>query len=307
MDYYARIRTKGMEMANTLKKSEIKEQTLKIKYDGENQKDNEMDIFDVATSMQGLGELIKEANTLLNPDKKVEIKVDAKFNTGCFEYCSDLIQYGKDVLPYIGIGAASIAITGATFFEVLRKLKGTKIELIEPAEDQEGFFDVTVKGEKIRISDDVRKLLYSKLIRKAVTKIFVDPLSKEGTDKLTITNGDEVVIPMVTKSDLNFYRSPNSDLQVVKPQIDDIPAKVKFVTAHLLKKTDWRIEYAGSPFTVSIEDELFMERMSMLEEPYVLGKTFEVMLEEKIKLDPIKGQIVTYKIKKVIRPVADDK
>ncbi len=279
-------------------------QQIRVKYDGEAQKDHEMDIFALATSLEGLGKILKEANFLINDTQKIDIKVDAKFNEGSFEYLVDLVQYGRDVLPYIGLATTSLAAGSATFLEVLKKLKGSKIDYIESA-DEEGFFNLVINGEKVLVNDEVRKLAYSKLIREGATKVFVSPLSTSGTDEVSISNGSDQVVSPISKQESRDYRSPRGSLQVERPDVNEIEAKVKFVTGHTFKKTGWKIELSSGVFVdVTIADDLFMAKLEHLEEPYVLGKSFVVKLEETTKLDSIKGQVVTYKITKVLHPTA---
>lgn len=272
---------------------------ITVKYDGEDHVYHEMDIFELAQALQGFGEMIQSANDLMN-DTPIEMKVDAKFKEGSFGFLIDIIQYGTDILPYIGYGAVGTAISGATLLEVVQKLRGSKIEYIEPS-GNDGHFNVSVRGEKIEINDTVRKLVYSKEIRRAIKKVIVDPLSNAGTSSVEVS-GTQIETVKITKEESNSFRSPKNDLQISTPDLEVTESNVRFITAHSFKATGWGVELLGQSITVTIADELFMEKISNMEEPYVLNKNFIVKLEIKTKQDPIKGMLKSYRILKVLHP-----
>lgn len=273
-------------------------ESLSVSYDGKAHEHHEIEISELAQSLRGLGDLVEVSNKLINGiDAPIEVKVTG-FKAGSFEYLVEIVQTAsqyKDVLPYIGL-AGGITASG-TLFEVLKKLRGRKIDLVEDSKDSDAVV-LHVDGEKIECSREVDALLASKDVRKAVQDLVYDPTRAEGTEffKVKDSNGD--VILEETKSDASLYKAPYA-IFAERKNSDEFEAKIKFLTAHADTSNRWRIEYLGEAHNVKIKDELFLELIQSQESPNIFGQKYNVKLEKIVKEARGRDPRISYVIKKV--------
>ncbi|HIC6095979.1 TPA: hypothetical protein ACW47E_000339, partial [Salmonella enterica subsp. enterica serovar Nagoya] len=147
-----------------------KAQSVSIVYQGKALDDHKMDILSFAKSLQGLGEAIYSANEIVNGGRDIEVNVDAELIAGSFGFDIEVVQHlanAKDVVQILGLSAIPLAVGGATVLEVLRKLNGRKIDIVEKANGSDNV-KLKVDGEEIVCSEDVEKIVNAPEIRKAV-------------------------------------------------------------------------------------------------------------------------------------------
>lgn len=270
---------------------------ISISYDGKAHAEHEIEISELAQSLAGLGDLVHVSNRLLNGvDAPVEVKVTG-FNPGSFEYLVEIVQNAseyKDVLPYIGLAGA---MTSGTLLEILKKLRGRKIDLVEEGSEPNTVL-LHVEGEKIECSAEVDALLASKEVRNAVQDLIYDPTRAEGTEFFRLKDKNGHVILQETKDEAARYKAPNT-LFTERKKSEDFEAKIKFLTAHADKSNQWRIEYLGEPYNVRIKDEHFLELIQSQESPNLFGQKYTVKLEKVVKESRNRDPKTTYIIKKV--------
>lgn len=269
---------------------------LAIRYDGEAHSNHEMDALELSRSLEGLGNLVVTANSLLNGEENpIEVKVTG-FKEGSFEYLVEVVQLAaahKDVLATLGIAGATAS---GTLFEIVKKLKGRKIDVVKESPDSE-LVELQVDGQTIECTKDVERLLGSRLIRKSVNELVFSPTRREGTDVFEIRE-DGLVTISESKETAAYYKAPQSPY-AEKVSSEEFEAQVKFLTAHSDKSSKWRVEYQGKEWSVKVEDEQFLERIQNQAAPNIFGEKFTVLLEKIVKEVRTKDPVTTLVIKRV--------
>lgn len=261
-------------------------EALNIVYTGKALDTHKMDILALAQSLKGLGDALYEANILLNGDEKFEVNVDAELIAGSFGFQLQVVQHlsnAKDVLKLFGLKASKIIIGESTVLEVLEKLDGRKIDIVE-TDKSSGKVKLLVDGEEIVCSQDVEKIVNSPEIRKAVDSFIRQPLLKEGIEGLVVkpSKNSKDVILEVKKENADNFKSPRV-LFETKEEDDESETTVTFLSADIEKKTGWRVMLNKEPRTVRMDDEEFMLRLKNKDTPNIFGELYAVTIQKKVK------------------------
>ncbi|EBC1602003.1 hypothetical protein ACSVOC_19635 [Salmonella enterica] len=261
-------------------------EALNIVYTGKALDTHKMDILALAQSLKGLGEALYEANVLLNGDEKFEVNVDAELIAGSFGFQLQVVQHlnnAKDVLKLFGLKASKIIVGESTVLEVLEKLDGRKIDIVE-TDKSSGKVKLLVDGEEIVCSQDVEKIVNSPEIRKAVDSFIRQPLLKEGIEGFVVKPSKDStdIILEVKKENADNFKSPRV-LFETKEEDDESETTVTFLSADIEKKTGWRVMLNKEPRTVRMEDEEFMLRLKSKDTPNIFGDLYAVTIQKKVK------------------------
>ncbi|HCA3448018.1 TPA: hypothetical protein MOX63_003681 [Salmonella enterica subsp. enterica serovar Gallinarum] len=261
-------------------------EALNIVYTGKALDTHKMDILALAQSLKGLGEALYEANILLNGDEKFEVNVDADLIAGSFGFQLQVVQHlnnAKDVLKLFGLKASKIIVGESTVLEVLEKLDGRKIDIVE-TDKSSGKVKLLVDGEEIVCSQDVEKIVNSPEIRKAVDSFIRQPLLKDGIEGLLVKPSKDStdIVLEVKKENADNFKSPRV-LFETKEEDDESETTVTFLSADIEKKTGWRVMLNNEPRTVRMEDEEFMLRLQNKDTPNIFGDLYAVTIQKKIK------------------------
>ena len=255
-----------------------------VVYDGPAHVDHEINIMTLGASLTALGNVIKEANELINGSDMLEVRVNADFIEGSFGYVVELVQSyqdAKDILDYLGFTAIHLAegaaVTG-TVIGALQWLRGRDIIAIEDNEEDDNLVTLSVDGEKIAAPRDVAELVAMPAFRKSVEGLIAKPLESPGTTSFSIlsTPASEVPLVKIEKQEISSFR----ELKVL-PMENEVTTeeKIKFTAANIKGKTGWKAEISGKDQTVKMHDDAFIERLSNKTEAYVFGKIFTVALK----------------------------
>ncbi|HEI1609509.1 TPA: hypothetical protein SIH84_000582 [Escherichia coli] len=261
-------------------------EALNIVYTGKALDTHKMDILALAQSLKGLGEALYEANVLLNGDEKFEVNVDAELIAGSFGFQLQVVQHlnnAKDVLKLFGLKASKIIVGESTVLEVLEKLDGRKIDIVE-TDKSSGKVKLLVDGEEIVCSQDVEKIVNSPEIRKAVDSFIRQPLLKEGIEGFVVkpSRDSTNIILEVKKENADNFKSPRV-LFETKEEEDESDTTVTFLSADIEKKTGWRVMLNKEARTVRMEDEEFMLRLKSKDTPNIFGDLYAVTIQKKVK------------------------
>jgi hypothetical protein len=123
---------------------DIDRRTFQVAYFGEEPDYHSMDVRALAFALEGYGNLIREANDLLNGERvQVRLLVASNFEHKCFQINFELIQtiihHVRDLIHHDNIQTATdllktigvVRTTGASLFDFLKRKDGRKIESVE--------------------------------------------------------------------------------------------------------------------------------------------------------------------------------
>lgn len=187
--------------------------SFELVYDGSSLSEHQMDVRDLVPALTGIGDLIRDANLLVNKDlAEVRVFVNSEHKPACFSISfelwqslyetakgllgSDGVRTAKEILEWldlyrntIGGGTAALGVLG-----YYRWRRGRKLATVQTVHDAGpgGVVQVKVEGDNntVLIPRVVYDLAHNRKIAKDTTKL-LDPLKKDGIDVLESRVGDE--------------------------------------------------------------------------------------------------------------------
>lgn len=280
------------------------EQIINIVYDGEALKDHKMDILFFAESLQGLGNAIYEANTILNGKSEFHVDVDAGLIAGSFGFKLSIkrgAESAKDVLKIIGLNTANLIVGDKTVIDVLQRLKGRKVDIIEK-NSTTGDVKLLVDGEEIECSSDVEKIVSSPSIRKAIDSFIHKPLLHPGVNSFEVSEG-KTKKPKpdlkITKDEAGNFKSPKTIFETERSE-EDIETTLTFVSANIQKKSGWNVIINDEPYQVKMDDDEFILKLTQPDAPSIFGELFIVKMKKITTSDSVSKRS-SYVVQKVGR------
>jgi hypothetical protein len=277
-----------------------------IYFDTKETTDHTMGAAELGAALIGLDQTIEEANKLINGENSsVDIKVSAP-TPGSIGVPFDVTAFAStvDVITLLGLSAAS-GIVSASAIEVISFLKGRKIQTVVRKND--GKSTITVKSgnseESYEIDTNVEKIVTNNDVRDKINDTFFKPVQGLTNPKILIKDFEGSKILTEIKSDeiANFKKLPS--MTMVETEDFTKKVHVRFLKIDFEKESGWVIDYLGERLTVTIRDNIFMNRNKNNEQGFKSGDLFEVDLNTIIKTHPDKTLPARYFIRKVHKKI----
>lgn len=275
---------------------------LVVKYDGEALANHKIDLDVLTESLNGLNNLLKEVNIIVNGTSE-NFNVDVEpFREGSFEYLIDVIQNPTqylDVLSIIGLGATGALAAGNTLIDIIRSINGRQIRRITLTAD--GDCKILLEdGSEIVAPSYFRPLLSSPSIRKSLSKIIHNPLQKEGYESFKITTPQGVELVNVSENEIEpfKYRRVPVEQSFSEQTLEDVP--ITFLTIHKDKNTGWRANYEDETVNVSIEDAEFLQRVRTGREPGIFSDVYYVDLLVRENLNSLDKAYIVGRVNEIL-------
>lgn len=275
---------------------------LVVKYDGEALVNHKIDLDVLTESLNGLNNLLKEVNLVVNGTSE-NFNVDVEpFREGSFEYLIDVIQNPTqylDVLSIIGLGGTAAFAAGNTLIEIIRSINGRQIRRITLTADGDCKI-ILDDGTEIIAPSYFRPLLSSPSIRKSLSKIIHNPLQKDGYESFKITTSQGLELVNITDSETEpfKYRRVPVEQSFSEQTLEDVP--ITFLTIHKDKSTGWRANYEDETVTVNIEDGEFLQRVRTGREPGIFSDVYYVDLMVRENLNSLDKAYIVGRVNGVL-------
>lgn len=290
-----------------------------VVYDGPALRDSQMDVRDLAPALLGLGEVLEQANRVLNGERAT-LKVHVKaFKGGCFGIDLELIQScidtvlgwltpgsevrnGIDLLNVVGFTPREIVTdVGIGLYLLIKMVKGRrpkkKIEL------ENGritlVFDSPERDEEITVDKDVVELYENVKVREAAEKS-VSPLEHAGIDSFGIVHDGERRM-LVTKKDVDSFRLSNVKPLEIPIDTSDQIRVLSIVSLSFKQDNKWRLSDGQAILNVKINDDHFLKEVNE-GASFAKGDMLKVQLVSKASVghDGLKTE---YEVTKVIEHI----
>lgn len=250
---------------------------LTIAYSGPVLDDGTMDVNDLAPALLAIGNIVDEANKVLNGNEaKIQVKVKSDFKSGSFDVNIEIIHSlvaqisafmgtvkdAKDILDIIGLGCT---IGGVSVLSLFKAIQGRKIDKVKQIDKGNVEF-IFVDGSKpVSTTIEVYNVYNNITIQNAVNEM-IKPLHREGVYGFkTFTGNEHNAHPgiEITKEELDYFSGPS-----YVEKIDDIPISeftytgaYKIVTAQFEDGYKWRLSNGQDRITATLKDEEFIGKL----------------------------------------------
>lgn len=276
----------------------VKQANFTIIFDGEALRGSRMDVRDLAPALLALGDLLEQANRVLNGDKaSISVHVKA-FEAGCFGISLEMLQsYAKEIwssffskdntlynaleiLALLGLNPVTI---GGGLFYLIKRMKGCKPKSTKTLSDG----NVTIVftndlgvDDDVTVKKEVALLFSDKSVRSAAHNT-VTPLLREGIDSFSYKDGDEI-IPLVSANEAQYFILPI--LEPTEIPIDNSPQEriLSIVALSFKEDNKWRLSDGGSIFNVTMSDSTFVSQVSQGLRDFAKGDMLRVLLATKV-------------------------
>lgn len=253
-------------------------------------KDNtnhQMPLATYITSLQGLQEVVEQADKILNGENsEYDIKVIAE-QPGSFETVIDFVQSGGiDVFRTLGFVAGGFAL--GTVLEVVEQLKSRAMTEIEISKGEHGKqATIRVDGQEVTCSETVAKLVKNPKIRSGLDKLLYSSLQDEDASNLKITSEGGISLE-VDKDEAEVYKAPPSVMHQ-ETEVETIVADVRFTKVNFLGAKGWEIAYGTARYPTQMTDEFFLEKIANGKD----GKPLEISSDDLFVVEMKKTEITS--------------
>src|SRR5665213_2022960 len=219
---------------------------FQLAYDGEDVRGHTMDVQELAPALLSLGNLIRDANSLVNGDKaKVRVFVQSVLSHLSDFIKDDHVKTAEDLLIWLGLIGILPAGGVIGFLKWKRGREITSKTIISDVTHEGEVRVTTGDGSSVTINQNIYHLSQDRKIRESVAGVFA-PLGKPGIDTVRFSSSpDEPVISYDRESAEAIIQSSgvtDPDKILLEPQ--KIIAHLRVHSPVFDPKADrWRFRY----------------------------------------------------------------
>lgn len=240
-----------------------------VSYDGSALSDHEMNVKDLAPALLALGELIEEANKILNDDKtKVVVNIKATkpgsvvvslsahqdlisqaiglFNSDGMNSLLNLLE----ILKILGLSSGG----GLGVIGIIKWIKNRKITNVTKLEM--GDYNLELEGGEAKIVKNTEIKLFQALsIRKNIETIIRSPLQKDGVENVIFeVDGKKETIK---KEEADSFITPTVEQELLGEA--DVEQNLQIVNICFQEGGKWRFSDGNASFFADILDKDFLQ------------------------------------------------
>lgn len=290
----------------------MRKESLCIAYAGEKVDNGSMDVNDFAPALLAFGDLVSEANKVLNhDDSKVNVYVKSNFQKGSFEINLEIVQtlqaqlsmiFGasqsynvKEILDTLGV---LVTVSGCSLIELIRWVKKRKITKVTKVDKDT--VAIYIDNEYKEVSIGTLSLFRSIKIRKYVESTLA-PLKQPGIDVFEVRDKAEgKVYQRVGKDEVDSFNAPTPTDAPATTTASKRHVLVHILNVNFENDLKWRFDDGAMKFYADIKDKEFLRDVQSGRVSFTSGDVLQVELvaEQMLTGDTIKTE---YKITKVLR------
>lgn len=245
---------------------------LIVAYDGSALEDHTMDIQELAFALVGIGDVLTEANNILNKGAcRTTVKVSSDFETGSFEIHLIMQQISQklallgtnpqlnginQILTLLGFGIP----VGIGLIQLIKKIKNGKIKNIKDLDENKINITYIVDNstQNVIIEKNVYNLYENTNLRNSFKKI-LKPLECEGIDSFEIRDEKKKILEKIKKDEISYFDiTPTED--VINENTTDM--WLYLVNVSFKDGNKWKLSNGDSEFYAIIEDQEFLYQIN---------------------------------------------
>jgi len=285
---------------------------FQLVYDGKALENHEISPRELSVALISINDVLNQANQTINRGKtKIEMKVKASFETGCFKInlkvYQDLLGVAKDLLLSSGVEKLLEAkdLLSLIFDEklgliaLLLFLKGAKPTKI--IENEDGTFAIYRDSHQIKLEAKVILLYKDYKLRKSLEGC-IEPLKKDGIDDFGIILNKKGLCS-VKKESTTYFECPQPEQTKLDEDVIFITS-VNIVNLSFKEGNKWFVNDGQSSFYAIVEDEDFLRKIDNSVVEFSKGDILRVKIRREQFFSPDDEKL---KIENYIMEVLDHK
>jgi hypothetical protein len=265
---------------------DVAAEEFSISYDAEvgDYKNHKIDARVLSRSIQGVYDMVEEANALLNKGAEVSLKVTAPAKEGSVIVSFLLLATSPQalaLLKVIGLSTAGAAIAGGSLIEVVRKLQNRRVVNVVIEGDSD-VAKIEVDGAVIECNKFVAKLAVDKKVREALHNVVQAPVAgREGAKFKVLDENEKPVLEIEEEEASNYAPLPPKSLE--QEEVRKETTTGYFVQVNFESNNGWRVKLGdGTEHAVTLADEKFMDKVNQSQQSFSKEDLFEIIIETKI-------------------------
>ncbi len=275
--------------------NDMSKSSFYVVYDGPALESNQMDVRDLAPALLALGDVLEEANYVINGDHaKVSLNVRASFKTGCFGIEFDVVQGmlshaldffrhsavadAQELLGYLGF----VYMSGHTSYKglmgVIKWLRGRQVDRVVLLDN--GRVKIIADSDSLEIEQRVLELYRQYRLRQALDRAINQPLKRDGINSFAVSESPESDhFTDVQKNEAIWYATPEIGEEVIADQEE--VTNLQLVSIAFREENKWRVSDGSGSFYASISDTNFLDRIQHNEVSFSKGDILKVRLRKR--------------------------
>jgi hypothetical protein len=251
------------------------ETAFSVAYDGPALADGTMPVRELAPALLALGDIFAEASLILYPDRppvalSIKATEEGSFLVrlileaeGVWDQVVDI--FGSDAADALANMKELIIGGGVGLFFFVRWLKGRKVKSVERSPRPGYVLIIAEDGSTLELRSEVLALRNNPNISRKARRV-VAPLTHPGIEEVRFGEGNDATV--IRDEDVPAFEPSDEEEPLSEQTLEMV---VEIVSPTFAEENKWRLSDGQNTFFAAMEDDGFLERVSMGAESFRKG------------------------------------